>query len=121
MTFQPVKHPTFPEAASAGGQMTRADAMRLMLGEWNTALGVLHEAIGHPDVDRPLVPYGEDLDPVTDLAPIPERDLPAGIPAWMRGTDAWAARVGPDEETKRATIEVTVPDLQRPWHVDGQP
>ena len=121
MTFQPIKHPTFPEAASAGGQMTRADAMRLMLGEWNTALGVLHQAIEHPDVDRPLVPYGEDLDPVTDLAPIPERDLPAGIPAWMRGTDAWASRVGPDEETKRATIEVTVPDLQRPWHVDGQP
>ena len=42
VTFQPIKHPTFPEAASAGGQMTRADAMRLMLGEWNTALGVLH-------------------------------------------------------------------------------
>ena len=116
LAFQPIKHPTFPEAASASGQMTRAEAMQQMLGEWNIALAELHAAIGAPDVTRTLVPYGMDLDPGSDLARIPERDLPAGIPPWMLGVDAWASRIGPDEETKRATIEVTVPTLQRPWH-----
>jgi hypothetical protein len=43
-------------------------------------------AVRHPDVDRDLVPYGERLEP-GDYAPIPERDLPAGLPAWL---DAFA-------------------------------
>jgi hypothetical protein len=34
----------------------------------------------------------------------------------MRSLDAWASRVGEDEEDKRATLSVRVPTSQRPWH-----
>ena len=43
-----------------------------------------------------------------DLGNIPPEDFPAGLPAWMRGDQEWAAR-GPDPATKRRTITVTVP------------
>jgi hypothetical protein len=58
--------------------------------------------------------YGETLEP-DDLAPIPERDLPPGIPAWMRSIEAWAARKGETVEAKRATLFVTIPWSHRPW------
>ena len=51
-----------------------------------------------------------------DLVEIPAADLPAGAPAWWRSLEAWADRTGPDAETKRATITVTVPTDARPWH-----
>jgi hypothetical protein len=37
----------------------------------------------------------------------------------MRSLDAWAGRVGDDEEEKRATLSVRVPTAQRPWHDGG--
>ena len=50
-----------------------------------------------------------------DRAPIPERDMPAGSPAWMRSLRTWARRAGETPEDKRATIEVVVPKPERPW------
>lgn len=115
VAYRHITHPTYPESASAAGQKTKAQAMKEMLAGWNDALEELRPAIRHPDATRDLVPYGEALDKKTDLAPIPERDLPAGLPAWMRSLDAWALRRGQDAEIKRSTLVVTVPRKQRPW------
>jgi hypothetical protein len=116
VAYQHIRHPTYPESASAAGQKTKSEAMKEMLAGWNEALEELRPHIHHPDVGRELVPYGEALDKATDLAPIPQRDLPAGIPEWMRSLDAWAVRRGDDAEAKRATLVVTVPRKQRPWN-----
>ena len=115
VAYRHITHPTYPESASAAGQKTKAQAMKEMLAGWNDALEELRPAIRHPDASLDLGPYGEALDKKTDLAPIPERDLPAGLPAWMRSLDAWALRRGEDAEGKRATLVVTVPRKQRPW------
>jgi hypothetical protein len=56
--------------------------------------------------------------------PIPEGDLPAGSPAWMRSLKTWASRedlLKPDapkpkkDEAKRATVVVRIPLGERPW------
>jgi hypothetical protein len=49
-----------------------------------------------------------------------ERDLPAGCPSFMRSVTTWALRSGRTEEDKRATITVTVPAKERPWHKPGR-
>jgi hypothetical protein len=118
LVYRRLTHPTYPESAAASGQVEYADAMRSMLGVWNEGLEVLRPAVEDPDVEPDPAPYGEALVDA-DLAGIPDRDLPAGIPAWMRSLDAWAGRVGDDEEEKRATLSVRVPTSQRPWHDDG--
>ncbi|MGH9268022.1 MAG: uracil-DNA glycosylase family protein [Acidimicrobiales bacterium] len=105
-------HPTYPESASAAGQKRKADAMREMLGKWNEGLAALAPHVTRPDVPRPLVPYGEALTK-DDLAPVPEADLPPGLPPWMRDLDAWAHRRGATTEEKRATLVVTVPRRHR--------
>lgn len=109
-----LRHPTYPESSSKGNKQKRADAMRAMLAQWNDGLAQLAAAIAHPDDTRGLVPYGEALAPA-DLAPIPERDLPAGVPDWMRSVESWATRSGETAEEKRATVVVRVPKLLRPW------
>lgn len=119
VVYRRITHPTFPESASAAGQIDYADAMRSMLADWNEALELLRPAIDDPDTSPDPSPYGETLDRDTDLAEIPDRDMPAGTPPWMRSLDAWAARVGGDVEDKRATVEVRVPTSQRPWHDAG--
>ena len=119
VAYRHIPHPTYPESASAAGQKTKAEAMKEMLADWNDALTELKPRIAHPDVERDLVPYGESLDKATDLSSIPERDLPAGVPEWMRSLDAWAVRRGEDAEAKRATVVVTVPRKQRPWGPGG--
>jgi len=108
-----MRHPTYPESASASGQITRAKAMVAMLVTWNAALDALS---GHvtPDVERPLRHYGPDLLP-DDLSVIPERDLPAGLPAWMRSDKTWASREGADVVEKRSTIAVRIPASERPF------
>jgi uracil-DNA glycosylase len=121
--FEHLPHPTMPEAASKGDPDKRAQAMRKLLAAWNAALKRLDAALGQRDTDRPLVLYGDDLVP-DDRAPIPAFDLPAGAPAWWSSVDAWAKREavgagaepGAETEAKRATIVVTVPRSQRPWH-----
>lgn len=109
-----ITHPTYPESASASGTTTKTAATAQMLANWNQALPGLHTAISHPDTVRPLVLYGQALAPA-DLGPIPEVDLPAGVPAWMRSLKAWASRQGADADAKRATIEVVVPTGDRLW------
>lgn len=109
-----ITHPTYPESASASGTTTKAAATAEMLANWNQALPGLHAAVAHPDTSRPLVLYGDALAPA-DLSPIPEADLPAGVPAWMRSLKAWASRQGADAEAKRATIHVVVPADARIW------
>lgn len=113
LAYQRITHPTAPESG-AGGDPERYDqAVAAMLGNWNAALERLRPAVRHPDVDRELVPYGERLES-EDYGPIPELDLPPGLPAWMRSR-AWADRKGATATLKRATIVVTVPPDARPW------
>jgi hypothetical protein len=87
--------------------------MKAMLDNWNAALPGLHSAIKHPDTNRTLKLYAATLNP-GDLAVIPERDLPAGLPLWMRSLDAWATRTGTSPAQKRSTITVTIPTNSQP-------
>ena len=105
-------HPTYPESASASGQSTKAEAMKKLCDSWNAALAAVS---GHvtPDAARPLVLYGNALTPADDAA-IPEQDLPAGLPEWMRSVEPWARRTGSSAADKRATIAVQVPVGARP-------
>jgi uracil-DNA glycosylase len=54
------------------------------------------------------VPYGDAFQP-GDLVEIPDYDVPAGLPDWMRSPAAWAQRVGTTAAAKRANITITVP------------
>ena len=106
--------PTWPESSSGGDPQRLTAAYRRLLGEWNTALGSLHPRLAHPDVPGELVLFDEEAAPATE--PIPARDLPRGAPGWMRSVQGWAKRSGKTAEDKRATITVTVPTEERPWH-----
>jgi hypothetical protein len=112
--YEHLTHPTQPEASSHD-PVKQAAAMAAMLVQYNAALPRLREAIADPDADRPLVPYGDALTD-DDHAAISAEDLPAGSPAWMRSLGEWAHRVGTDDEDKRATLVMRVPDDLRPWH-----
>jgi uracil-DNA glycosylase len=114
LPFERLIHPTFPEASSGGDPVKYAAAMQQMLDDWNAALQTLSTAIEHPDEDVALVPYGSALEE-GDLAPIPELDMPAGLPPWMRSLRKWAEREGATTELKRATIVVRIPEDERPW------
>lgn len=108
-----MRHPTYPESAAASGSLSHAEAMAKMLTTWNAALDQLS---GHvtPDSPIPLAHYGTDLAP-SDLEVIPERDMPPGLPAWMRSDKTWADRQGADAKEKRATIVIRVPGSERPF------
>jgi uracil-DNA glycosylase len=115
--YAPLLHPTYPEGSKAPG------AMKKMLDQWNAALPGLRSAVSSPDVAPDTTPYGDDLLP-SDRAQIPEGDLPAGSPPWMRSLKTWASRedlLAKDapkpkkDEAKRATIVVRVPLDERPW------
>jgi uracil-DNA glycosylase len=109
-----IKHPTFPESASAAGGVTLAAATKDLLDNWNAALPALR---AHVQADDPVpeLRYADDWQG-GDLAPIPEADLPPGSPGWWTSLDPWAARTGPTADLKRATLTVTVPENARPWH-----
>ena len=92
-----------PTADKPGGPISRQD----LLDNWNVALGRLHARIQQPDEARPLVPYGADFTPA-ELPAIPSRDLPAGLPGWMRDTDFWAT-LGDPPGTERANITIEMP------------
>jgi uracil-DNA glycosylase len=113
--FEPLRHPTFPDATARPGTPEYRAAMAAMLAEWSAGLTRLDAALGpERDTPRALVPYGDQLLD-TDRAGIPERDLPAGTPPWMRSLKHWANRIGDTPDTKRATIQVTIPTSERPW------
>ena len=98
--FHKALHPT---ADKPGGPITRKE----LLDNWNVALQSLHPAIQHPDVSKPLVPYGSDFTEA-ELPEIPSRDLPMGLQSWMRRTDFWAS-MSPTPGTERANISIQVP------------
>jgi uracil-DNA glycosylase len=104
-----ITHPTYPESYSKEDKVKLAAAMRALLKNWNAGLQQLAPAIRHPDEPVPLVLYG-DAFVGGDLVPIPEADLPAGLPAWMHEKDGWAQRKGSDPRSKRANITITVPN-----------
>jgi len=106
--FAAATHPTQPESFSKRDKVKLAQATKKLLGNWNLALQALQPAIAHPDVEIPLVPYG-DTWAEGDRMPILERDFPAGLPAWMHEQDGWAKRSGQDDLAKRRNITITVP------------
>jgi hypothetical protein len=107
--YQHVIHPTEPESSSGGDAAGLKAAIAAMLRNWNNALATLHPLIEHPDAPGPLVPYGDAFKP-GERVEIPEYDLPAGLPEWMRSPAAWAQRVGSTAAAKRRNITITVPD-----------
>lgn len=108
VAYAPVTHPTQPESSSKNDKTKLAAATKKLLQNWNAGLQVLSPAIKHPDVATPLVPYG-DTWANGDRPPIPEGDMPAGLPAWMHEQDGWAQRTGKDAVAKRRNITLTVP------------
>ena len=78
-----------------------------MLANWNQALEQLHP-LPHPDVGGPLVRYGTAFKP-SERVEIPEFDLPAGTPPWMRSPATWAKREGKTANAKRRNITITIP------------
>ena len=108
VAFAPVTHPTQPESSSKKDKVKLAAATKKLLENWNGGLDVLKPAIKHPDVSTPLVHYGETWAD-GDRQPIPEYDMPAGLPAWMHEDDGWAARKGTTDAARRRNITVTVP------------
>jgi uracil-DNA glycosylase len=108
-----IRHPTYPESSSRSGSKTLAEATADLLANWSDALPALHDAV-QPDAPVPLRTYGTTWQD-GDLVEIPEADLPAGVPAWMRSLASWAVRTGDTVDHKRATITVTVPRASRTW------
>lgn len=109
-TYRRITHPTQPESAG-GGAAAHAAAIGRMLENWNEALQALHP-LPNRDTARPLKLYGHAFQ-AGDKVPIPELDLPAGTPDWMRLDDGWADRSGTGLK-KRRTIVVTVPRARVP-------
>jgi uracil-DNA glycosylase len=113
VAYEHITHPTAPEAGARGDPVAYDRAVEAMLRNWNAALGRLRPAIRAPDVQPGPEGYGTTLTEA-DYAPIPEHDLPAGLPGWMRSR-SWADRAGRSAELRRASILVTVPERERPW------
>jgi hypothetical protein len=107
LPYQHIPHPTWPESSGNTDAERKANT-KIMLAKWNDALKILSTQIQHPDVNIALVSYGDEF-ARSELADIPTDDIPAGLPAWMRGDEAWASRDGTDATTKRRTIVVKVP------------
>ena len=106
--YAPVMHPTYPESFSKGNKTKLAEATKKLLKNWNTALQQLHPEIAHPDAPTPLVLYGGTW-AEGERQPVPQIDVPAGLPAWMHEQDGWAERVGKDNLEKRRSILIRVP------------
>jgi hypothetical protein len=104
--YEPITHPTQPEAAG-GDAAKHAAAIKRMLENWNAALQSLHP-LQSPDKAIQLKPYG-DAFKANEKVEIPELDTPPSAPEWMRLNDGWADRPGTGK-TKRASILVRVPD-----------
>ena len=108
-----ITHPTQPEGSSRRDRTKYRAAVTAMLQNWNHALSHLHPAIQQPDQVVALAPYGSAF-ALGDDVDIPEIDMPAGSPVWMRSLKSWAMRTGASAIVKRATITVTIPKEFRP-------
>jgi hypothetical protein len=104
--YEQLLHPTFPDAAAKDDEVRKAELTKELLGDWNESLARLHPKVARPGFA--LRPYGEAFRP-EELPWIPEHDMPAGTPEFMRSPDPWAKRTGEDAATKRRTITVTIP------------
>jgi uracil-DNA glycosylase len=113
LAYAHATHPTQPDAVARDDEELLARETREMLASWNEVLRELHDAIEHPDIERELVPYGDAFRP-GDKAPIPDEDLPPGLPEWMRSPEPWASRTG-EGDIKRATLTITIPEGARDW------
>jgi hypothetical protein len=107
--YEHVTHPTEPESSSGGDPAKLQAAITAMLQNWNHALAALQPRITQPDMPGPLVPYGVAFKPEERIE-IPEFDVPAGVPDWMRSPAAWAQRLGATAADKRRNITITIPD-----------
>lgn len=112
--FANVIHPTYPEAISGARIKKKSVAMAELLANWNEAVDLLRPAIHMPEAEPDMTPYGKELEK-SDLGEIPEVDLPAGLPDWMRAKESWAKRRGDDADEKRASIEVRMAVRHRVW------
>ena len=108
-----IRHPTYAEGFARASGKPLAETTAAQLANWNDHLADLAAHVT-PDGPTHPAPYAATWGP-TDLAPIPEVDLPPGAPTWWRDVDAWATRKGDDKQTKRATISVVVPKGARTW------
>ncbi len=106
--YEHVTHPTEPESSSGGDATKLKPAIAAMLQNWNQALTRLHPHVSHPDTPGPLVPYSDSFLP-NERVEIPEFDVPAGVPEWMRSPEAWAKRQGTTAANKRRNITITIP------------
>ena len=86
VAYAKIRHPTWPESSGGGAAKITA-----LLANWNAGLTALAGAIGAPDTPGPSTPYGTAFK-TSELPPIPQRDLPAGSPAWMTSRVNWAFR-----------------------------
>ena len=102
-TYVHITHPTEPEGSSKRDRSKYQVEIAAMLQNWNAALELLKPAIKQPDRVVELNLYGTEFSPGDDVE-IPELDLPAGSPAWMRSLKHWATRTGKSAEVKRVTI-----------------
>jgi uracil-DNA glycosylase len=106
--YRHVTHPTQPESSSARDPTKLPAALAAMLANWNEALAALRPRISSPDVSGPLVRYGAQFTPA-ERVDIPELDIPAGVPAWMRSAQPWASRDGATAAARRRNVTITVP------------
>jgi uracil-DNA glycosylase len=108
VAYAPVTHPTEPESSSKNNKKKLAEETKKLLQNWNSGLQILSPAVKTPDVSVALVPYGDSW-AAGDRPPIPEGDMPAGLPSWMHEQDGWAQRLGKDAKAKRRNITINVP------------
>jgi Uracil DNA glycosylase superfamily len=110
LPYQHVPHPTSPDSAG-GTPAEQKTAIKAMLQKYNAAIAQLLPALQHPDTNTLVAAYGDDFAD-RDLPPIPQGDLPAGLPGWMGATNDWAVR-GKGALARRV-VTVTAPSTALP-------
>ena len=112
LAYVKITHPT-ADAPRPGAD--QAAVTKRLLQSWNAGIAAIGDAIATPDSPRVIRPYGDAWTP-EDLIAVPERDYPAGLPAWMRQLDAWAARGVPGNvpADKRRVLTIVVPAGETP-------
>jgi uracil-DNA glycosylase family 4 len=113
LSYQHITHPTEPISASKAKHVPAGPLEDAMLANWNQALSALYP-LRHPDSAVSLKKYGTKLTPADDV-PIPEFDMPPGIPPWMSALQDWAWRGSKPSTDKRATVTIIIPKSDRAW------